>query len=466
MENKYKVRFVPLGGIVDVTKNMYLYELYDNGELKDILIVDCGVGFPTDDNKESNYTVPDISYLKDKTDKIRGILFTHGHEDHISALRFYYHELGSPKVYASKITALFLQDKCKEMGIKLSVEVIEYKKEYSFGMFKASYIHVTHSIPDTTHIFIKSPIGNFYHGSDFKFDLTPVYGKPPDFYSITKAGNEGVLCLLSDALGTENEGLTTSEAVVGKTFEDEMRITQGKFFMTTFSSNISRIRQCCEAAILLGRKICFVGRSMKQNTKLAMQNNYLPIPNNCIIDDFEVMKNKPNKICLIVAGSQGQEESALSKIADNMHKTIRFAKGDKILFSSDPIPGQERAVYKLIEKICQLNTDVVYTDIHSDLHASGHGNKEDLKFLIRFTNPKFLLPIGGTIRHQRQYAKLAESLDISEDRVILLKDGETYWFEKDKANKGQKIDLREIYVTTTDTGETFIQKQEDLDSKN
>jgi len=446
MENKYKLRFVPLGGIVDVTKNMYLYELYENEELKDILIVDCGVGFPVD-SQESNYLLPDINYLKDKTHKIRAILFTHGHEDHISALRFYYKELGKPPIYASKITSLLIEDKCREMGINLKVNIIKYRQEYGFGLFKAQFIRLTHSIPDTTHIFIKSPIGNFYHGSDFKFDLTPPYGEPPDFYAITKAGEEGVTCLLSDALGAENDGLTSSEAIVGKTFDEEMQNTFGKFFMTTFSSNISRIRQCCEAALKNGRQVCFVGRSMKQNAKMAINNNYLPLPKSLFIDENEVYKLKPSRVCLIIAGSQGQEGSALSKIADCENKTIRIARGDKILFSSDPIPGQEKAVYSLIEKICLLNADVVYSDIHNQLHSSGHGNKEDLKFLMRFTKPQYLIPIGGTIRHQRQYLKLATTLGIEEKQVLLLKDGETYWFEKNKAYEGDKIELENISVS-------------------
>lgn len=446
MDKKYRIRFVPLGGIVGVTKNMYLYELYEGNALREILIVDCGVGFPEDPTKDANYLLPDIDYLRDKTDKIKAILFTHGHEDHISALRYYYKDLGQPPVYASKLTALFLEDKCKEMGLNVKVNVIRYKEDYRLGLFTANFFHLTHSIPDTTHILIKTPIGNFYHGSDFKFDLTPVYGPPPDFYSITKAGNEGILCLLSDCLGSENVGFTESEMIVGKTFDEEMRTTTGKFIMTTFSSSISRIRQCVEAAQKNGRKVCFVGRSMKQNAKIAMSIGYLPIPNNMIIEEDDIKKNKPSRLCLIVAGSQGQEESALSRIADADHRSIKISNGDKVLISSDPIPGQERSVYNLIERIYAAGAEVVYTDIHNELHASGHGNQEDLKMLARFTNPKFFCPIGGTIRHQRQYLKLCKTMGYDEKQVVLLNEGETVWFEKDKSYLGERIETKTLFA--------------------
>src|SRR3989344_1990820 len=250
-----KLRFVPLGGVVGVTKNMYVYELYKGEELSDILIVDCGMGFPDAKEFGVDLIIPDISYLEDKKDKIRAILFTHGHEDHIGALAFHYDKLGTPPLYASRLTKMFLQNKFKEFKRTIQIEEIKYRHWYELGNFQARFIHITHSIQDATHILVKTPVGTMYHGPDFKFDLTPPYNKSPDFHEITQAGEDGVLCLLSDALGAEREGMTASESIVGQTFEDEMRKTKGKFIMTTFSSNISRIRQCVEAAIKFNRKI-------------------------------------------------------------------------------------------------------------------------------------------------------------------------------------------------------------------
>lgn len=449
----YKLHFIPLGGIVGVTKNMYVYEIYNNDKLKDIVIVDCGIGFPKEKELGVDFVIPDISYLMDKKQFIRAILITHGHEDHTSALPLLYDDLGRPPVYASLLTSMFIENKFKDKHKKILVNRVDFNKEYIFGDFRISYLKMTHSIPDTTHIILKTPVGTIYHGSDFKLDLTPPYGPGPDFYKITKAGNEGILCLLSDCLGSEREGLTLSENIVGQTFEDEMRKTKGKFIMTTFSSNISRIRQCVDAAIKFNRKICFLGRSMRENTKIAASIGYLPIPLSLFIKEEEVSRYPAGKICLIVAGSQGQYGSALSKLADRQNKNIQIKTGDKIIFSSDPIPGNENGVYETIEQLSEEGADVVYSDIADQLHSSGHGNQEDLKFLIRFTNPKYFIPIGGTIRHQKQYENLVEQLNYKKNDVFSLNEGETVWFVKNKAYMGDKIETKNIYVDAYGIGD-------------
>lgn len=455
---KYKVRFVPLGGIVGVTKNMYVYELYESDRLKDILIIDCGIGFPLEKELGVDFVIPDISYLADKTDLIRAILLTHGHEDHIGALPYHFEALGSPQVYASKLTSVFVENKFKERNKKIAVNRVDFNKGYDFGGFKVSFIKMTHSIPDTTHILITTPVGSFYHGPDFKLDLTPPYGSPPDFYKIVKAGHEGVLCLLSDCLGSERPGLTLSESIVGQTFEDEMRKTRGKFIMTTFSSNISRIRQCVEAAIKFNRKIVFLGRSMREATKLASGIGYLPIPDSLFAREEDLMRLPSNKICLIAAGSQGQYGSALSKLADKQNAFVKIKPGDKIIFSSDPIPGNENEVYQVIEDLVSQGADVVYSDIAEQLHSSGHGNQEDLKFLIRFTNPNFFIPIGGTVRHQKQYENLVADMGFKRETAFSLKEGETVWFARKKDGtvgsfKGQDVDTKNIYVDAYGVGD-------------
>jgi len=449
--DEFKLRFVPLGGVVGVTKNMYVYELYKGGKLEDILIVDCGIGFPDIDNENINYVIPDISYLKDKVSKIRAILLSHGHEDHTMALPYYYKDLGEPPVYTGKLTTAFVKNDFKEFGIPIKINEVDVNKTYTFGNFKADFIRMTHSIPDTLHLFIKTPIGNIYHGTDFKLDLTPPYGSPPDFHAISKLSSEGVLCLFSDCLGAETPGLTLSESAIGESFENEIKNTPGKFIMTTFSSNISRIRQCIESSVKYQRKIVFLGRSMRENTNIAREIGYLPFKNNLFVDDRTLRKTPPNKLTFIVAGSQGQINSALTKLATDQNVNIKIGKGDKVVFSSDPIPGNEAEVYKLIEKLMIKGADVVYPDIKERLHASGHGNQEDLKLLMRLVKSNFLIPIGGTIRHQRQYMKLAKQLGYKEHNVFLLNEGDSVWIDKSRMLLGEKIKTKTIYVSNEGT---------------
>ena len=473
--NSYRLRLIPLGGVTDVTKNMYVYELYKDGDLQDILIVDCGIGFPKEKELGVDLTIPDISYLTgdgedrvNKINKIRAIVFTHGHEDHISGITYHYDKLGHPPLYASKLTSVFLQKKLEEKGYRPIINVIRYRQNYQLGDFKVRFIPITHSIPDTTHLVISSPVGTIYHGSDFKLDLTPPYGQPPDFYEISRTGKEGVLALLSDCLGSEREGLTLSESAIGKTFEEEMSSTKGKFFMTTFSSNISRIRQCVEAAVKFNRKICFLGRSMKENTVLAKEIGYLPLPYNFIMKEEEIKKYPPNKICLIVAGSQGQFDSALAKIARNDNPYVKINKGDKIIFSSDPIPGNEEEVYGLVEDLIKKGADVIYPSISDQLHASGHANIEDLKLLIRMVNPQYFIPIGGTLRHQRQYQRLVKELGYNEKNVFLLDEGEVINFKDGKAYLKDKIYTKTIYVDAYgigDVGQIVLRDRQNLASE-
>jgi len=471
MEKKqYRIRFVPLGGVSDVTKNMYLYELYvkssnNNFYLQEIVIVDCGIGFPKSQELGVDFVIPDISYLLDKIEKIKGIILTHGHEDHISALPYHLASLNSPPIFASRLTKGFLENKFSEFGIRSVVNEIKYSQPVRLGSFEIEFIPVTHSIPDTVHLLIKTPVGVFYHGTDFKFDLTPPYGQPPDFYKITKAGKEGVLCLLSDCLGVEREGLTLSEKVVGLTFENEMRQTKGKFIMTTFSSNVSRIRQCFEAAVKFNRKVCFLGRSMKENTKKAKELGYLPPKESFLIDETEIKKYPQNKLCLIVAGSQGQSDSAMAKLSRDQNPNVKIVAGDRIVFSSDPIPGNEEEVYGLIEDLIIKGAEVIYPVITDQLHASGHGNEDDLKFLIRFTNPSYFIPIGGTIRHQRQYQRLVEGLGYPKERVFILFEGDTVWFEKNRAYLGEKVETKNVYVDAYgigDVGRVVLQDRQQI----
>ena len=449
-EKEFSLRLIPLGGVVGVTKNMYVYELSRGGKISDILIVDCGIGFPNQQELGINLVLPDIDYLRDKTHLIRAVLVTHGHEDHIGALPYYYTKLGKPRIITGKLTRAFLMNKFMNFDYKASVEIALMDKIYPLGNFQVEFIRTTHSIPDTMHLLIKTPVGNFYHGSDFKLDLTPVSGQWPDFYKITKAGHEGVLCLLSDSLGSEREGLTLSESEVGKTLDKAMAKTKGKFIMTTFSSNISRVRQCIEAAVKYNRKIVFMGRSTAKNVRIAKEIGYLSIPHGFEINEKEIAKYPPSKVCLIVAGSQGQYGSAMAKLASKQNHFVKITPNDKVVISSDPIPGNEVEVFNLIEELSLQGAEVVYTSIQDQLHASGHGNKEDLKFLIRFVNPQYFIPIGGTIRHQRQYQHIVTKLGYPKKSVLMINEGETVVFRKGKKpTEGKKIITKNIYIDIT-----------------
>jgi len=461
-----KLRIIPLGGQSNVTKNMFVYELIENNEIRDILLVDCGVGFVSElSNLGVDFVIPDVSYLKDKLHLIRALLITHGHDDHIGATPYIVPQLKHPKIYAPKLAALLIGEKFKELNIVSQIEQIKYHQDYDFGGFKIRYIHMTHSIPDTTHIFIQTPAGNVYHGSDFKFDLTPVYGEPPDFAEINRAGGIGVKVLLSDALGAEREGYTLSEKIVGNTFEEEMRRTKGRFFMTTFASNISRIKQCVEAALKFNRKLCFVGRTMKRNMEIAVTEGYIRLSREHIITEEQVKRANPKGVCVILTGSQGEFNSALDKVSQGKHPFLKVNSQDRILFSADPIPGNETHVGEVIENLIELGAEVIYTAIRDQLHTSGHGSQGDHKLLVRLTKPQYLVPIGTTIKHGRAYANVMEDLGYRENEIMRLHDGEPLVLEAGKIKTDSPIPLKEMLVdghSVGDVGERILKERESL----
>jgi len=437
-----QLSFIPLGGIGDVTKNMYLYEYKDQ-----ILIVDCGLGFADETMLGVDLLLPDISYLLKTKKRIVGMLLTHGHEDHIGALPFVLPQLPDFPIFATPLTAAFANEKLKDFNAKKRVETVNFSdNEKSVGSFNFSFISVTHSVPDTSNIFIKTPAGNFYHGSDFKFDETPYDKKVSDYAKIAQVSYSGVICLLSDCLGAERKGRTPSEISLTQNFINEMRECHGKFIVTTYSSNISRLNQIIEASEKNGRKVCFIGRSLIKAKDVARSLGYLNLKKDMEVVIDSLKNYQDNKLTLIIAGSQGQENSALTRIANGEHRDVKLKEEDVIIFSSDPIPGNETSVYQLVDTLTRRGTKVIYSPVTRDFHVSGHASVSELEQLIKLVRPKKLIPIGGQFRHMFAYKKLAEKLGYKKSDIFLMEDGQELLFDSGNVKYGRTIPIKNVYV--------------------
>lgn len=425
---KDSLRILPIGGIGNVTKNMYVYEYRYDGEVKDILLVDCGIGFPEPEMYGVDLLLPDIRYIERHRAKVRGLVFTHGHDDHIGGISYLLPRLGNIPMWAPTLAAAFANVKLKEVHIKAQVMPIRFDQALTVGPFKILFIRVTHSVPDTSHLVITTPVGTFYHGSDFKFDMNPLDGKLSELERITRVGREGVVCLLTDCLGSERPGFTPSEQIVGVTLKKELALCGGKFIFTTQSSNISRIQLAVEIGIKAGRKIAFLGRSIDKNVEASVKLGYMRFGAEYIVRDRDLKRIPAEKQFLIVAGAQGQPGSALSRMANGAHSFATINEGDTVVFSADPIPGNEHAVGLLIDQIYRLGARVSYSDIMEDLHVSGHGSQGDLMLLLSMVGPKYILPIGGTYRHMMQYRRLAADLGYDKKSVLIPDEGDILEF--------------------------------------
>lgn len=453
------IKITPLGGTPNVHDNMYVYEMGD-----DIFIVDCGMGFPDEGVSGVDLTIPDVTYLLDKKSKIKGFVVTHGHEDHIGGFPFVMPQLGEHiPIYAGRLAAGLLKEKFKEFQLDgKNINVVGDRQPIVLGKFEVKLIPMTHSIPDTKHLIIKTPYGNIYHGSDFKFDWTPVGQELPDIQSITRAGAEGVTLLLSDCLRGEKAGYSLSEASVEDSLEREFKGVDTRMVLTTMSSNISRIQQALWVARRAGRKVAFVGFSIERNVKVAAELGFLDIPPRLIVDKRKIMSLPRNEQCLIIAGSQGQLGSSLEKIAAGEHKLIHLDPGDKVVFSSDPIPGNEQNVYRLVDMLSSHALQVIYYDIADDLHVSGHASSRELMMLMAFARPKYVFPTGGTYRHMVQYGKLARQMGIP-DTNILMPENQSIEIHPDRTVRlGEELTLRTVYIESgeiTRTDKPIVDRQ-------
>ena len=435
------LRFIPIGGIGGVTKNMYVYEYQDQ-----ILVVDCGIGFPDATMLGVDLLIPDVAYLEARRDKIVGMVLTHGHDDHIAGLPYILPNLGNIPIYGSKLTIGFAKERLADFSVSANMQLLPDDQPVRLGVFSIEAVRVTHSVPDARHLAITTPEGVMYHGSDFKFDLAPVDGILPEFQKMAVMGKHGVLCLLSDCLRSEKQGWSLSESILEQTFEREIRDARGKFIVTAMSSNVHRIQQAIDVAARHGRKIALVGRSIESNVMTAVRLGLMRLPEKMMIKKQRIKHLRPAEVCVIIAGSQGQPGSSLVRAVEEEHDFVTINPEDKVVFSTEPIPGSENAVYATIDSLSKQGVDVAYSDVDDALHVSGHGYSGEQKLLMALLKPKYLIPIGGTFRHMVQYRKLAAEMGYSQDQVMLLCDGQVVEFDQGRVRKAEVVPLRNVMV--------------------
>lgn len=416
------LRVTALGGLGEIGKNMYLFE-YEG----DIIIVDMGFMFPDDEMLGIDYIIPDITYLEDKKDRIKGILITHGHEDHIGAIPYLLPKIGAP-LYAPKLTIGLIEGKLEEFNLAKSVglNVIDPEKDVlQLGKFKIEWARVTHSIPDAVAISISTPLGRVITTGDFKFDHSPVDNKNVDIAKLARWGDEGVLLLMSDSTGAEVPGYTPSEKSIAETFDRILEDSPGRVIIATFSSQINRIQMVINAAQKFNRKLAFSGRSILRNVEICVRLGYLKIPAGLVVRIEEIHKYPDNKIAVMCTGSQGEAMSALSRMASGDHKNIKIKSGDTVVFSSSPIPGNETSITTVIDDLFREGANVIFDEKNGNkTHVSGHPGQEELKMMLTITNPKYFMPVHGERHHQVHHKELALDVEVPENNIFVMDNGE------------------------------------------
>ncbi|OGM26041.1 hypothetical protein A3D00_02495 [Candidatus Woesebacteria bacterium RIFCSPHIGHO2_02_FULL_38_9] len=444
------LKFIAISGTTGVTQNCYVYESGD-----DMVVVDCGVGFPEPDMYGVDLMIPDFSYIKLNRSKLRGVLISHGHEDHLGSLPFLLREISCP-VYATKLVAGFIEDKLLDYGVKnFDIRIFDPEKDSIFlGKFKVTPFRVSHSVPDGVGYAISTSEGTVFHIPDYKFDWTPVDKKPFDIAKLALLASKEALVLASDCLGSTTEGYTQSEVKIEEKIRNIADNARQQILFTTISSNISRIQQALNVARHTGRKVVFVGKSIERKAGVARKLGYLDFHHDLVISMKDAKKFPKSKLMYFISGSYGQPGSALSKISLNEFKSINILPGDVVIFSSDPAPpGSKTNVDLVVDRLFELGADVHYYDIQEDLHVSGHGSREDIKMLFALVKPKFFIPIGGTIRHMRAYSLLATDMGTDRSSVFELKPGNVVEFSDGQARISGRIPVKDVLVDGLGVGD-------------
>lgn len=439
---KPKLRVISLGGLQEIGKNMTVFE-YD----KDIIIVDCGLAFPEDEMLGIDLVIPDISYLEKNKDKVRGIVLTHGHEDHIGALPYVLKDLNVP-VFGTLLTVGLLENKLKEHNLMDSTKrhVVVPGESIKLGCFTVEFIHTNHSIADAVALAIHTPVGVVVHTGDFKVDYTPIDGGAIDLQRFAELGKEGVLLLLSDSTNAARPGFTMSEKTVGGVFDRIFEETpDNRIMIATFSSNIHRIQQIVNSAVKFKRKIAIIGRSMLNAVKTSIELDYLEMPDNTLIDISEIKNYSDNELVIITTGSQGEPMSALSRIAASEHKQVSVKPDDKIIFSSSSIPGNEKMISRVVNELIKKGADVVYEGM-ADVHVSGHACQEELKLMLTLTKPKFFMPVHGEYAHLTSHKDVAVSLGMNKRNIFIMSIGEVLELSKNEAKVNGTVKSGQVLI--------------------
>lgn len=445
---KNKLKVIPLGGLEEIGKNMTVFEYGEN-----IIVVDCGVAFPEDEMLGIDLVIPDVTYLEKNLSKVRGIIVTHGHEDHIGALPYVLNRIPVP-VYGTDLTLALIENKLMEhqMLNKADLRVIRAGQTIQLGAFKVEFIRSTHSIADSVALAIHTPVGVVLHTSDFKIDHTPIEGEPIDLARIAELGKKGVLLLMADSTNVERPGYTMSERTVGETLDTVFKDARSRIIVATFASNIHRIQQIVNSAMKFNRKVALNGRSMINVVKTAMKLGYLNIPQDVLIDIDKIQKLPRNQIVMITTGSQGEPMSALSRIASNSHRKVSIEKGDLVIISASPIPGNEKYISRVINDLFKQGADVIYEAL-VEVHVSGHARQEELKIIHRLVRPKFFMPVHGEYRHLKQHANLAQSLGMPEDNIFLMENGQVLELSQRKAQVTGTVQSGSILIDGLGVGD-------------
>lgn len=448
--NNKQLRIIPLGGLDGIGKNMTVIEYGD-----DMILDDAGLMFPDDNHPGIDLLLPDYTYVLENEDRLRGIIITHGHEDHTGALPYLLADLNPDvPIFSSALTLGMVAGKLEEHGIKNpNFHTVRAGDHVRLGQIDVDFFQVNHSIPDAMGLYIQTPAGTVLHTGDFKIDQTPIDGRRTDFASICEFGNRGVDVLMSDSTNANRPGFTPSEGEVGRTLRDVISRAKGRVFVASFSSHIHRLQQVCDAARAAKRKVVVTGRSMISNTRVARELGYLDIPEKDLVDAFDIDKLPDNKIVVLCTGSQGEPLSALARMITGEHRTLQIQQGDTVVISATPVPGNEKAVTQIENQLAKIGADV-YDKKRCLVHVSGHASQEELKLMLAMTRPTYFMPVHGEAIHLRAHARLAERMGIPHNNIFILDNGDTLEMRDHKASLGRPVESGVIYVDGLHIGDS------------
>jgi len=457
----YALKVIPLGGLDGIGKNMTAFEYGD-----DMVLVDAGLMFPDDNQPGIDLILPDYSYVLENEDKLRGIIITHGHEDHTGALPYLLMDLTHKvPIYSSKLTLGFIEGKLSEHNINApKFREVTDGSTITLGAFNITFFSMTHSIPAAFGVFMSTPAGTVVHTGDFKLDQTPIDGVRPNYAALNKFGAQGVDLLLSDSTNATRPGFTPSEATVGPSLRHIIKNAKGRVFVASFSSHIHRLQQVCDASTAVGRKVVVTGRSMVTNTKVARELGYLRIADEDIIDAYDIDKIPDEKIVVLCTGSQGEPLSALARMANGEHKSLSIHESDTVIISATPVPGNEKSVQGIINSLAKIGC-AIFDKSQTLVHVSGHGSQEELKLMMAMTKPRYFMPVHGEAVHLRAHAQLACQMGIPESHVFILDNGDSLEMRKGKVTRGESVNSGIVYVdglSITDANPTVLRDRQKL----